>query len=101
MSEADLNVEHQSDKKAGRYSIKIADGPEAEMTYRRVNDTTISIDHTFVPNAYRGRGIAKILFDRAIVDARANNNKIIPTCSYVAAQFRHHPELSELLAKPL
>jgi predicted GNAT family acetyltransferase len=82
----------------GRYSTKIADGPEAHMTYRRLDPTTISIDHTLVPNAYRGQGIAAQLVKRGIEDARKNGDKIVPTCSYVAAQFKRHPEWADLLA---
>lgn len=82
----------------GRYSAKIADGPEAEMTFRRLNPTTIAIDHTLVPDAYRGLGIAAQLVQRGIDDARANGDKIVPICSYVVAQFRRHPEWADLRA---
>lgn len=82
----------------GRYSAKIAGGPEAEMTFRRLNPTTIVIDHTLVPDAYRGQGIAAQLVQRGIDDARKNGDKIVPECSYVAAQFKRHPEWADLRA---
>lgn len=98
MSEVELSVDLQSTEHGGRYVIVVDNGPEAEMTYRKVDENTINIDRTYVPDQYRGRGIAKLLFDRAIEDAKSNGTKIVPQCSYVAVQFRRHPELSDLLA---
>jgi predicted GNAT family acetyltransferase len=68
------------------------------MTYRRVAPDVIAIDHTWVPRQHRGGGIAEQLVRRGIADARAENLRIEPVCSYVAAQFRRHPEWSDLLA---
>ena len=46
----------------------------------------------------RGRGIAGKLVEALIDDARSEGFKIIPSCSYVAAQFKRHPEWVDLRA---
>ena len=98
MNGDDLKIDLETNEHGGRYVLRIADGPEATMRYRTLDAATIAIDSTFVPPEYRGRGIAQALVERGIADARANNVKIKPVCSYVAAQFRRHPAWSDLLA---
>ena len=82
----------------GRYVIKLEGEDEAVMTYKDMPGDTIAIDHTFVPPRYRGQGHAELLVQKGIDDARAESKMIIPVCSYVAAQFRRHPEWRDLLA---
>ena len=95
MNEA-LEVEREDGATRGRYVIRLPGGAEAEMTYTRREAGTIVADHTFVPPQYRGQGIAEKLVDRVIADARGEGFRIVPLCSYVAAQFRRHPEWADL-----
>jgi len=83
----------------GRYVINLPNGAEAYMTFRNRDVDTIIIDHTFVPDQFRGRNLAQKLVMRGISDARAKGLKIVPQCSYVAAQFRRHSDWSDLLAQ--
>ena len=98
MSSDDITVERQDHATGGRYKADLAPGVEAEMTYRKTPDGVMSIDHTGVPTEFGGRGIAAKLVNAAIADARAEGFKIEPRCSYVAAQFRRHPEWADLRA---
>lgn len=98
MTETDLTVAREESGNRGRYVIHLAPGFEAEMTFRKAENGTITIDHTGVPRDYEGRGIAAKLVNKAIEDARAEGFKITPLCSYVVAQFRRHPDWSDLLA---
>lgn len=79
----------------GRYAYRI-DGTEAEMTYVIAGDTII-IDHTFVPDAFRGLGVAAALVARGVADARAAGRRVRPLCSFALAQFRRHPEWQDVL----
>ncbi|HEY8575816.1 MAG TPA: GNAT family N-acetyltransferase [Devosia sp.] len=98
MTDTDLTVVREESGNRGRYVIHLAPGFEAEMTFRKAENGTITIDHTGVPREYEGRGIAAKLVNKAIEDARAEGFKITPLCSYVVAQFRRHPDWSDLLA---
>lgn len=94
----EYDVNHDSSEKSGRYWIELRDGVQAELTYHREGDDVIRITHTGVPAPFEGRGIALALVKRAIADARETGTRIIPQCSYVAAQFRRHPDWADLLA---
>lgn len=98
MSETELVVQREDGPTRGRYVIHLAPGYDAEMTFRKEADGTIIIDHTGVPPEYEGRGIAAMLVNQAIADAREQGFKITPVCSYVVAQFRRHPEWADLRA---
>lgn len=95
---ADYKVERREGPDGGRYIIHLAPGAEAELVYYRRGDGDMIITHTGVPSAYEGQGIAGLLVDAAVADARARGHRITPLCSYVAAQFRRHPEWHDLLA---
>lgn len=80
----------------GRYSYRIGDD-EAELTYSRAGTALIIIDHTGVPDAFRGQGVGAALVARAVADAREAGITILPLCPFAVAQFRRHPEWSDVL----
>ena len=84
----------------GRY-VGLIEGSEgeAELTFVRTSPTQIDADHTFAPDTMRGTGIAKALVERMVADARAEAIRIVPTCTYVQAQFARHPDWSDVLAQ--
>lgn len=98
MTEPELIVQREEEATRGRYVIYLAPGFEAEMTFRKADSGTITIDHTGVPPHYEGRGIAAKLVNKAVGDAREQGFKITPVCSYVVAQFIRHPEWADLRA---
>lgn len=98
MSE-DLPITLEDDGIKGRYVIKGEGGAEAEMTFTRVGKHQLIIDHTEVPDAFRGQGIGLRLVARAVEDAREAGTKVIPLCPFAAAQFRRHPEWADVLKK--
>lgn len=83
----------------GRYVVKGPDGAEAEMTFTKIGERQIIIDHTGVPDAFRGQGVGARLVERAVEDARAAGKTIIPLCPFAASQFRRHPEWADVLKK--
>jgi predicted GNAT family acetyltransferase len=93
----DHTVERERGEGRGRYVVRLPDASEAELTYRHLDPKTVIADHTGVPPAYRNQGIALKLVERLIADARVEHFRVIPQCSYVAAQFRRHPEWAVLM----
>lgn len=94
----DITIAHEQNGAQGRYVIRLDSGETAEMTYVVRAPDLRDFNHTFVPEVFRGTGVAGKLMTRAIEDAKAGGFKIVPTCSYVDAQFRRHPEWTDLRA---
>lgn len=93
-----LPLEREETQAGGRYVIRLPDGSEAELTYRRRSPDTVVADHTFVPQSFRGHGIAERLVLRLIEDARHQAFRIVPLCSYVAAMFQRNQDWADLRA---
>jgi predicted GNAT family acetyltransferase len=91
----EIKIEEKGSK--GRYFVDGPDGAVAEMTFSRIGDHQLIIDHTGVPDAFRGQGIGLRLVTRAVEDARAAGKKIIPLCPFANAQFQRHPEWADVL----
>lgn len=71
-------------------------GELAYLSYTVTGDE-ISLDHTYVPDAFRGRGVAADLVRAAVKEARQRHWKIQPRCSYVVAFFERYPEFADVL----
>ena len=73
-----------------------ADGHEAELVYR-LRDQSMVIEHTGVPQAIGGRGIAGDLVRTALDYARGEGLRVVPACSYSAEFVNRHPEYADLV----
>ena len=87
------DVHHDPD--ARRQHTRV-EGHEAELRYS-LRDGRMVIDHTGVPDAIGGRGIAGILVKAALDLARARGWRVVPACSYSAAYVQRHPEYADLI----
>ena len=94
-----IEITHQGSEARGEYRAAVP-GSDAvgRLTWFARGDARIA-DHTLVPPEIGGRGVAAALVDALIADAKSEGFKIVPACSYIAAQFKRHPEWSELLAE--
>jgi uncharacterized protein len=93
------DIRRQDSESKGRYVYATPGNPEAELTFSKAGEHLLIIDHTEVPDAYRGQGVGAALVLRAVEDARATGKKILPLCPFAAAQFRRHPEWSDILSR--
>lgn len=99
MTVQDIVIEHRQTPRGGEYRATDTEGGHAgELTWHPAGENVRVADHTGVPPAMRGRGIAEKLVQELIRDAREQGFTIVPACSYVAAQFRRHPEWRDLEA---
>lgn len=81
----------------GRYVARIPGiAAQAEITFTHQGPGVISADHTGVPDAMAGQGVARALLDHMLNDARQSGFRIIPRCPYVHAQYARHPEWAAL-----
>ncbi len=68
----------------------LIDGYECRLEYR-LEDGVMVIDHTYVPTAVGGRGIAAELVRFALAAARERGWKVEAECSYAARYLERHP----------
>lgn len=81
-----------------RYELEI-EGKTAVLEYRENGPETLIFTHTFVPTELRGRNIAAILTRFALDQARAQQKKVIPQCSYAATFLQRNKEYADLRAE--
>ncbi len=83
---------------AGEYRAWVAGSDEIGLlSWVRRGGARVA-EHTLVPSAIGGRGVAAKLVEALVADARERDFRIVPACSYVAVAFRRHPEWGDLLA---
>ncbi|MGR3468636.1 MAG: GNAT family N-acetyltransferase [Shimia sp.] len=75
----------------GRYAIVLPEGT-AEMTFSIASPTLRIVDHTGVPDALRGQGLAQRLYDHLVARAAAEGFKIVPLCPFVNRERAKHPD---------
>lgn len=93
-----IRIEREDDGQRGRYVFASGEGV-AETTYRHSSTGKIIIDHTSVPEVFRGKGVGVALLEQVVEDARKKGTAIIPLCPFAAAQFRRHPAWADVLDK--
>ena len=79
-----------------RYELPL-DGRTAYASYRR-DGNVLLVYHTEVPREFEGRGIGSALVKGMLDLARAQDLKVKPLCSFVAAYMQRHPEFSDIRA---
>lgn len=82
--------------KLQRFESQAADAPLAFLSYIHDGEHVI-LDHTFVPDELRGRGVAAVLVRAALDEARQQRWKIVPRCWYVAGFIERNPEFADLV----
>lgn len=93
MPDADLHVIHViHNEPASRFEATV-DGLLCVAAYRRTSGV-VDLNHTGVPRALEGRGIAAALVREALTWAATEGLAVRPSCSYVRVFMRRHPELS-------
>lgn len=79
MSE-ELRVVH--DENGHQFEV-VLDGHRAYLSYMDLGKQTMDIYRTFVPNSFRGKGVAALLTEAALQYAQSIGYTVIPSCSYV------------------
>ena len=75
---------------------KMIDHHAAVATYS-IAGNVITFEHTVVPEALRGRGIARELVEAALASVRERGLKVVPQCEVFVAYMRKHAETHDLL----
>lgn len=91
-------VKHETTETKGAFVAFEEDTKIGEMTYSTAGSDKIIIDHTEVHPDEKGKGIGRILLDRAVEYARDNNLKIVPVCPYAKSMFDRDVNIRDVLS---
>lgn len=94
---SELNILFEEDSSKGRFYISSDANEMGEITFSKLGNKVIIIDHTTVHKSLEGKGYAKKLVLAVINHARANGLKIVPLCPYAKGVFERDPELKDVL----
>lgn len=79
----------------GRYSIAVEGRPVGLADFADLDNQRVFY-HTEVDPQFGGRGLATILVERALNDARDEGKRIVPVCSMIDTVLNKHPEFGDI-----
>jgi predicted GNAT family acetyltransferase len=93
-----VTITRHGDENEGEYQAQVEGSDRiGRLTWIARGGARVA-EHTLVPPAIGGRGVAAKLVEAMIADAREQGFKIAPLCSYVDVAFQRHPEWADLRA---
>ncbi len=91
-----MSLQVQKDEKERKF-YALVEGHEVVVGYAK-SGAAYDLLHTFVPEELRGHGVADQLVQGALDQIKAQGAKFIPTCPFVQAFLKRHPEYQEDVA---
>ncbi len=79
----------------GRYIIAV-EGETVGLADFADRENQRVFHHTEIDPAYGGRGLATILVEEALNEARDEGKRIVPVCSMVVTVLKKHPEFDDI-----
>lgn len=98
MDQGAVTITRHNDGESGEYEARVAGAQDVGRLTWVLRGGARVAEHTLVPSAIGGRGVAARLVEALVADARTEGFKIVPACSYVEAQFRRHADWADLRA---
>ena len=92
-----MSIGHQEEERQGTFYTEPRSQSSAVMTYLK-HENTLYVNSTYVPEAFRGQGVALLLMQAMVDYAQANEFKVVSQCSYVDVMFKRQPQWQHLLA---
>ncbi len=90
-------IAHEETSRGGAFVCTRQGARVGELTYQRVGEKLVILDHTFVDESLRGQGLARELLDAIVAWARATQTRIRPACSYAVAVFARDKSIADVL----
>ncbi len=91
-------IKHEIMETKGAFIALEDDKKIGEMVYSPAGEEKIIIEHTEVHPDEKGKGVGRVLLDKAIEYARDNNIKIVPLCPYAKSMFDRDVNIRDVLA---
>jgi predicted GNAT family acetyltransferase len=95
----EFTFRHSEENAKGLFEILKGEETFARMTYSRIDDNNIIIDHTGVLPSAKGTGAGKRIVMHAVEWAREHGQKIMPLCPFAKAVIEKNLETHDILRK--
>jgi predicted GNAT family acetyltransferase len=69
----------------------------AEVTFPTVKEGVVAINHTFVDDSLRNRGVAGELMEECYELLKADGRKAVLICPYAVKWYRENPEKNDIV----
>lgn len=89
-----MQIEHDPE----RQRFVAPETPGAFLSYTRREAGPLDLQHTVVPPEHQDRGVGTALVEHALRYARDHDHRVVPTCAFVRAYLRDHPEQGDVVA---
>jgi uncharacterized protein len=99
LNPVNMNIQHKSGETKGEFYLEENGEIKAKMTYTKLGNTQIIIDHTEVSDDLRGKDVGKKLVQKGVEYARKHNLKVIPLCPFAKATIERDKSLQDVLRK--
>ncbi len=83
----------------GLHRFELSVDGHVAFAYYRVAPGVVTFEHTQVPDALSGRGIGSALAQGALELVRAQGDKCLVECAFMAKYMSKHPEFDDLKAQ--
>lgn len=91
------NIQHNPGTTTGEFIYMLDGESVGKMTYSKMGDTKIIVDHTETDSSEKGKGIGRALVDAGVKWARENNITIIPLCPFAKMILERNDEYADVL----
>ncbi len=96
MSKPAINADIIDNPSKNRFETEI-EGHTAEVVYK-LDGQVISFEHTTIPEALQGRGLAGQLAHTCLASARERGLAVMPQCAVFVNYMKKRPETHDLLS---
>lgn len=91
--------EHQSGETKGEFFLEQDGNVKVKLTYSKLGDTGIIIDHTEISDDLRGKNVGKTLVEHAVNYARKKELKVIPLYPFTKSVIERDKSLQDVLKR--
>ncbi len=89
----------RNNERERRYELDLG-GYIALINYVKLGEgDIIALVHTEVPYEFENQGIGSQIVEKSLTDIKSQGCKVIPSCGFVAAYIRRHPQWSNIVAE--
>lgn len=92
-----MENEVRDNKEEGCFELALEGGQKAFVEYEEAGEGVLALTHTEVPEEFEGKGVGGALVKGVLEIVRGEGLKVVPTCQFVSAYLRRHPEYQELV----